>query len=261
MRKKILMGMMLIISTMAFTACGGVATEKTQQESTQEGSAQQESLGTGNVTNLPDTKVGDDNAGTTTEGTVTATAATTPILTQSMTQSPATSTTSAPSSELIGEAKAREIALTHANLKEADVNFIRVELENDDHRREYEIEFYQGNKEYDYEIDAYTGELLSVDYDVESFAIEHHDDATESHHATENVKYIGKEKVKELVLEHAGVKESDIHDFSIELEDEDDHDDDVTHYEVEFHVGNVEYNYEIEATKGSVLKYEKEIED
>ena len=61
----------------------------------------------------------------------------------------------------IDEAGAKEIALAHAGLKESDVDFIRVRLDYDDRRQEYEVEFYRGNVEYDYDIDALTGEIVS----------------------------------------------------------------------------------------------------
>ena len=45
------------------------------------------------------------------------------------------------------------------------------------------------------------------------------------------------------------------------LENELDHDDGVARYEISFHVGNMEYEYEINATTGQVLKYESERDD
>ena len=48
--------------------------------------------------------------------------------------------------------EAKEIALTDAGLTEANVTFVKTELDTDNGRQEYEIEFYSGNKEYDYEI-------------------------------------------------------------------------------------------------------------
>ena len=45
------------------------------------------------------------------------------------------------------------------------------------------------------------------------------------------------------------------------LENELDHYDGVARYEISFHVGNMEYEYEINATTGQVLKYESERDD
>lgn len=69
--------------------------------------------------------------------------------------------------EKIGEDKAKEIALEHAGLKESDVSHIFVELDFDDGILRYEVDFHQGQYEYDYDIDAKTGKILSYDKDID----------------------------------------------------------------------------------------------
>lgn len=62
--------------------------------------------------------------------------------------------------------EAKEIALKHANLTSDKVTFTKAELDvDDDGVRKYEIEFTYKNKEYDYEINASTGVIISVDID------------------------------------------------------------------------------------------------
>ena len=51
-------------------------------------------------------------------------------------------------------------ALEDAGLSESDVNVVRCGLDYDDGRTEYEIEFYKDRTEYDYTLDAFTGEIL-----------------------------------------------------------------------------------------------------
>ena len=66
----------------------------------------------------------------------------------------------------ISEEEAREIALSHAGLVEAEVTFIKCSLEKDDLREYYDVEFYvQDQQEYDYEIDSASGDIL--EWDVE----------------------------------------------------------------------------------------------
>ena len=67
----------------------------------------------------------------------------------------------------IGVDRAKEIALNHANLSETDVVFTKAKLENDDHRVEYEIEFYVGRTEYEYSIDAVSGNIIEYDVDYD----------------------------------------------------------------------------------------------
>ena len=65
------------------------------------------------------------------------------------------------------EAKAR--ALAHAGLADADVTFVKSGLDYEDGSKVYELEFYTNDhKEYDYEIDALTGEIVSFGHDAES---------------------------------------------------------------------------------------------
>lgn len=65
----------------------------------------------------------------------------------------------------IGVDLAKQIALDHAKLNEGDVRFIKAELDFDDGRMEYEVEFYLGRTEYDYTIDAVSGDILKYDVD------------------------------------------------------------------------------------------------
>jgi uncharacterized membrane protein YkoI len=63
----------------------------------------------------------------------------------------------------IGEAKAKEIALSHAGYTMNEVQRLKIERDYDDGRLEYEVEFYIGRMEYSYEIDAASGTVLSYE--------------------------------------------------------------------------------------------------
>ena len=72
----------------------------------------------------------------------------------------ATSTASS-SDDLLSEEEARRIVLEHAGLTEDQVTFVTFEMDRGRCRTEYDLEFYAGSEEYDYEIDAYSGEVIS----------------------------------------------------------------------------------------------------
>ncbi|MDE7188088.1 MAG: PepSY domain-containing protein [Lachnospiraceae bacterium] len=80
---------------------------------------------------------------------------------------PADSAANSSNNNYIGVDRAKEIALNHANLTESDVRFAKAKLENDDGRVEYEIEFYCGATEYDYTIDAVSGNIIEYDVDYD----------------------------------------------------------------------------------------------
>ena len=61
--------------------------------------------------------------------------------------------------------RAKEIALSHAGLASNQVTFKRTELDFDNGIQKYEVEFYYNNREYSYEINANTGDILSYEQD------------------------------------------------------------------------------------------------
>lgn len=69
--------------------------------------------------------------------------------------------------------------------------------------------------------------------------------------------YIGKQEAKNIALKNAGTTESKAKELKVEFDVENG----VTIYEVEFTLGNTEYDYEINAKTGDIIKKEKEIDD
>ena len=61
--------------------------------------------------------------------------------------------------------EAKNIAVTNAGVDINSVKFTREELDHDNHTLVYELEFFYNNIEYDYEINAATGDIISYDKD------------------------------------------------------------------------------------------------
>lgn len=142
----------------------------------------------------------------------------------------------------IGKDEAKKIALQHAKVQESQVTLTELKLDQDDNPVTYEVEFFQGNKEFDYEIDATTGAIISYDYDIEGFDIP----TTES-----NETYIGENKAVEIALNHAGLTKAQVTSLEAEL----DEDDGRWEYSVQFEQGNKEYEYEIDAYTGKIIDF------
>ena len=69
---------------------------------------------------------------------------------------------------VITQEEALAAALEHAQLKKEQLDFLkRVELDYDHGRKVYEINFYQGGFEYDYDVDAETGAILKFEKDFD----------------------------------------------------------------------------------------------
>ncbi len=150
--------------------------------------------------------------------------------------------------EEIGIAKAKEIALNDAKLKETDVRFTKEGQDTEDGRTVYEIEFYNGDKEYDYEIDAVSGNIISRDYEIEN----HKEPSGEN--SKGNGGAITLKEAKKIALKKAGLKEKD----GIWKKEKEDQDDGRMTYELEFVSGEMEYEFEIDAETGNILDFEKE---
>lgn len=164
---------------------------------------------------------------------------------QSQEGQPSSGTTA---SGFIGKEKAKQIALSHAGVSDADISYMKVKLDTDDGKNEYEVEFYSGNKEYDYDIDAVSGTILSIDYDIES---------REFAGADMPAGLISEEEAGKAALGDAGVGESDLSYLKTEL----DFDDGVYRYEVEFYADNQKYEYDIDASSGEILSKSSELKN
>lgn len=68
-----------------------------------------------------------------------------------------------PNQAVITDDEAESIALEHAGFSPEQVSYLRSEYEVDDGVPQYEVHFHQGTWEYDYEIHAQTGEIISFD--------------------------------------------------------------------------------------------------
>ncbi len=155
----------------------------------------------------------------------------------------------------IGEAQAKAIALAHAGVDESEVSHMFCKLDYDDGVAEYEVEFWDGTTEYDYEIHAISGEIIGYDYDMESHNATPPTSATPG--ASASAEYIGEVQAKAIALAHAGIAESEAGNIRCEL----DYDDGIAEYEVEWRIGTVEYNYTISAVDGTIWEHEIEYED
>ena len=152
-------------------------------------------------------------------------------------------------SQYIGKDKALNIALAKAGLKKSQISGCEVEFECDDGNITYDIEFYCGSAEYEFEIDATTGNIIEYETDGDGYEGSHHKNSADN----SGSKYIGRSRAKEIALAKAGLTASQIHDYEIELDDGE--------YEIDFKYQNMEYEVDIDAKTGRVLKFDKEYDD
>lgn len=148
------------------------------------------------------------------------------------------------SGSYISADRAKEIALADAGLKEGNAVFLKVKLERDDGRYQYDVEFYSGTTEYDYEIDAITGKILSAGRELDDFIVPVGTSGGSAGNGT-----ISADRAKEIALADAGINANDAVFKKVKL----DRDDGRLEYEVEFYAGSKEYEYEINAETGGII--------
>lgn len=155
----------------------------------------------------------------------------------------------------------KQTVYLHAGVSQSDVTAIEVELDYEHGRMLYEVEFECYGYEYEYVLDARTGEI--VEYEHEDGAGHVSDgallpnDADAGHIPEEGQsggenQYIGGEAAIAIALAHAGVTQ----DSAEKLECKLDEDDDKMIYEIEFTFGGKKYECDIDAYSGSILKWE-----
>lgn len=157
---------------------------------------------------------------------------------------PASSGVSADS--YIGEEAARRYALEHAGLDSSQVTKISVKLEHEHSGWVYDVEFDTADyKEYDYEIDAYSGAVISYDYDTE------HGIPQQG-----NTNTITAEQAQQLALDQVpGAAATDIQKF------ETDYDDGALRYKGKILYDGMEYEFEIDAYSGLIHEWSAESYD
>ena len=219
--------------------------DTTEQNTTQSGSVQQNTTQSGSVRqNTTQSGSVQQNAaqpGTTTQSGSAQQNATLPNETQQNTSQPTPN-----SKGQISLDDAKKAALADAGLSSSDVTYTKEKLDYEDGIAVYEIEFYTSTMEYEYEIHATTGAVYSKDVET------HHTGTGHGIHTQASGTYIGDDSARSIALNHAGFSASDV----TRLKSEFDIDDGQAVYEVEFYKDGREYDYEINASDGTILKYE-----
>lgn len=155
---------------------------------------------------------------------------------------------SSASGNYISADRAKQIALNDAGVKESSAVFLRANLDWDDGRMKYEVEFYSGTTEYDYDIDAVTGAILSSDRELENFQIWNNGASRPSGNtgSASSGNYITAERAKQIAL-------AETPSGSTVVKCQFDWDDGRAQYEIEIRNGWTEYEFEIDAVTGTIF--------
>lgn len=140
--------------------------------------------------------------------------------------------------------QAKEIVLQDAGFKAEEVSFIKETKDFDDGLETYELDFIAGQDKYDYEVSVVDGRILDKDLDKGRPSQDQDSGA-----------YISIEKAKEIALDHAGLTSANFSKAKLKREDG------LMVYEIEFYADNVEYEYELQASDGLILDWDRDLND
>ena len=147
------------------------------------------------------------------------------------------------SAGVLSESDALSLALADAGVAEDAATLVETTLDSEDGLRLYEICFFTEAVEYEYDLDAVTGEVcgLKVEYFEESESLPERKAEGQA---------LTRSEARDLALDNAGVSAEQATFTKSKL----DYEDGVLVYEIEFVTDQSAYEYEIDAATGEILE-------
>ncbi|MBM7707250.1 PepSY domain-containing protein [Chryseomicrobium aureum] len=147
----------------------------------------------------------------------------------------------------------QEEALKIAN-ERVEGEVVEISLDSDDRRVHFDVEMKDGTYEYEFDIDAVSGDVFDFERDRDD------DDSNRSQTQSTSVQSGGTAQVANtedaLTMEEAiAIALNEVTGTVTGAERDD------NYYEIEVRDGNVEYEFDIDAFTGEILKFEKDTED
>ena len=164
---------------------------------------------------------------------------------------------SAPEDGQIREERAWEIAFDHAGVTGDSAAGEPAKLDYEAGALVYELKFFSGGYEYDYEISAADGSVVKFKKEV---------DGTRPVQSSGNAApaYIGEARAKEIAFGHAGLAADAVVRCAVELDHHDGHAGNhgagCCEYEIDFKSGGYEYEYTVDAVTGEILEFKQELD-
>ena len=152
--------------------------------------------------------------------------------------------------------QAKQIAVADANVDTTSAVFTKMSSDYDDGLMKWEIDFVAGNTKYEYEINSIDGTILKKEIEVVTQA--GFPQEANPYQQTLGVDPTGQtgvkvsaERAKEIAVQHSGVDATNV----ILTKQEYDIEHASPRWEIEFVIGTLQYEYEISAVNGAVLKF------
>ena len=175
----------------------------------------------------------------------------------------------------IGKAAAEAVALKDAGYDISQVRLERTEFEMENGQYVYDVSFRADGEEYEYWVDAYKGTILARETEGGGRIYSNDMNNPTSNPASSpmispttrasstqptqspgqnNKATISLETAKSIAVADADLSMSDVTFYDTKLEN----DNGRLEYEIDFYHNNIEYDYTIDATTGSIISYDSE---
>ena len=137
----------------------------------------------------------------------------------------------------VSEDEAINTALSDAGVEISEATALRSHKDRDDGRAYYDIEFRSDEGKWEYEIDAESGRIVGFDFE-------------ESRNRAPASVGVDRAEAERIALSDAGFDRDEVSRFRMES----DRDDGIAIYEISFVADNIEYDYDINADDGTIIK-------
>ena len=166
----------------------------------------------------------------------------------------------------ISENEVRDIVSDNMSVNSGDLYFESIDFEMD--KSVYEVEVYYQNRDYEYKIDAKDGKIIYTDYKIDNNITDNNGNNNNNNNSNGNANgTIGNEtnvpnnnasitvdEAKNIALTNASLTEDTVQFLRTEQE----YDDGVLVYEIDFTHGDYEYDYKINANTGDIISYDRD---
>ena len=157
----------------------------------------------------------------------------------------------------ISKNEAKDIVSNNMNVSSSDLYFESIDFEMD--KSVYEVEVYYQNRDYEYKIDAKDGKIIYTDFNTTNSINDNNSNNSNTNGSTNNgnnatTASITVEEAKTIALTHANLTEDTVSLLRTEQE----YENGVLVYEIDFTHGGFEYDYKINANTGEVVSYDRD---
>lgn len=164
----------------------------------------------------------------------------------------------------ISESEVKDIVADNMSVSSSDLYFESIDFEMD--KGVYEVEVYYQNRDYEYKIDAKDGKIIYTDFNTTDSIT--NDNSSNNNNSNNNSNTNGSsnngnnattasiplDEAKNIALTNANLTEDAVQFLRTEQE----YDDGVLVYEIDFTSGDYEYDYKINANTGDVVSYDRD---